>query len=285
MELNFINWIQSFNTPFLDQFFIFVTMLGEEYFYIFVLSFFYWCVNKEGTRYFVMILTFSSVINGALKEIVDSSRPFQVESVRSLRTETAHGSSFPSGHTQTVTAFYGTFAYRFKNIGGVILAAVIILLVALSRVYLGLHWPRDVVGAIVMGILSIVVMHKIIMLEEKKGIAWPFYAVSAVVITSMFFLHSETYIKATGAFLGFMLGFLVEDHYVKFDVRADGFAQIIKFVIGIILTLAIFEGLKFILPELILFTFFRYFMTIFFVVAVIPWIFVKLKLSRHRIFN
>jgi len=285
MELNFINWIQSFNTPFLDQFFIYVTMLGEEYFYIFVLSFFYWCINKEGTRYFVMILTFSSVINGALKEIVSSLRPFQVEAVRALRTETAHGSSFPSGHTQTVTTFYGTLAYKFKNVWIISFAVIVVLLVALSRIYLGLHWPRDVVGAIVMGVLSIAVMHKIIMLEEKKGIAWPFYAVSAVVITSLFFLHSETYIKASGAFLGFMLGFLVEDHYVKFDVRADGFVQIIKFIIGIVVTLAIFEGLKFILPELILFTFLRYFMTIFFVVAVIPWIFVKLKLSRHRIFN
>ena len=285
MELNFINWIQSFNTPFLDQFFIYVTMLGEEYFYIFVLSFFYWCINKEGTRYFVMILTFSSVINGALKEIVSSLRPFQIEAVRALRTETAHGSSFPSGHTQTVTAFYGTLAHKFKSVWIISFSVVVVLLVALSRIYLGLHWPRDVVGGIVFGILSIVIMHKIIMLEEKKGIAWPFYAISAMVIISMFFLHSETFIKATGAFLGFMLGYLVEDHYVKFDVRADGFAQIIKFIIGIVVTLAIFEGLKFILPELIFFTFLRYFMTIFFVVAVIPWIFVKLKLSRHRIFN
>ncbi len=285
MELNFINWIQSFNTPFLDQFFIYVTMLGEEFFYIFVLSLFYWCVNKEGTRYFVMILTFSAVINGALKEIVNSSRPFQVEAVRALRTETAHGSSFPSGHTQTVTAFYGTLIYKFKNIFITIFSVIIILLVALSRIYLGVHWPRDVVAGIVLAILSIAVIHKITMLDEKKGIEWPYYAVTAIVIVSMFFLHSETFIKATGAFLGFMLGYLVEDHYVKFDVRADGFAQIMKFVIGMLCTLIIFEGLKFVLPELVIFTFLRYFMTIFFVVAVIPWIFVKLKLSRHRIFN
>ncbi len=285
MELNFINWLQSFNTPFLDQFFIFVTMLGEEYFYIFALSLFYWCINKEGTRYFVMILTFSAVLNGALKEIVNSARPFQVEAVRALRTETAHGSSFPSGHTQTVTAFYGTLAFKFKNVWLTSLAVIIILLVALSRIYLGVHWPRDVVGGIVLGLLSIAIMHKIVMLEEKKGIAWPFYAVTAVVIASMFFLHSETFIKATGAFLGFMLGYLVEDHYVKFDVRADGLSQIIKFVVGMIFTLAIFEGLKFILPEHNLFTFLRYFTTIFSVVAVIPWIFVKLNLSRRRIFS
>jgi len=285
MELNFINWLQSFNTPFLDQFFIYVTMLGEENFYIFVLSFFYWCVHKEGTRYFVMILTLSAVANSAIKEIVNAARPFQVESVRALRIETATGSSFPSGHTQTVTAFYGTLAFKFKNIWLTIGCVIIVLLVALSRIYLGVHWPRDVIGAIVFGILSIVIVHKINAVEEKQGISWPYYAVISVVIMSLFFLHSETFIKATGAFLGFALGFLIEDHYVKFDVRADGFAQIIKFVLGIIITLAIFEGSKIILPELIFFTFLRYFMTIFSVVAIVPWIFVKLNLSRHRIFS
>ena len=88
------------------------------------------------------------------------------------------------------------------------------------------------------------------MLEEKKGIAWPFYVVTAMVIVSLFFLHSETFIKAAGAFLGFMLGNLIEDHFVKFDVRADGLSQIIKFILGMLITLAIFEGLKLILPDL-----------------------------------
>ena len=92
MELNMIEWIQSFSTPALDRFFIGVTMLGEEYFYIVLLSFFYWCINKEVVKYLVFVLTFSSVINGALKEIINSPRPFETLDIRALRVETAHGS-------------------------------------------------------------------------------------------------------------------------------------------------------------------------------------------------
>ena len=285
MELSFINWLQSFNTPMLDQFFIYVTLLGEEYFYIFVLGFCYWCVQKDVVRDFVMILTFSSVLNSALKEIVNSPRPFLVEQVRALRTETAHGMSFPSGHTQTVASFYGALAYKYKRISLWALAIVVTLLVGLSRVYLGVHWPRDVIGGIAVAVVSIIIITKMIRVENKKGISWPFFILLGLVLVSFLFLNSETYIKSAGAFLGFMLGSLVESHYIKFDVRAGKLTQLLKFVIGIVGTLIIFEGLKMILPDIAFFKGLRYFVTIFFVAAVVPWIYVKLKLSKHHIFS
>lgn len=285
MELNFINWLQSFNTPFLDQFFIYVTMLGEEYFYIFMLGLFYWCVNKESVRYFVIVLTFSAVVNSAMKEIVNTARPFQVESVRALRTETAHGSSFPSGHTQTVVAFYGALAHKYKRVWLWGLAIIVITLVGLSRIYLGVHWPRDVFGAIVFGAISIWIIYRITILESKKGITWPYLAIVIGVIFSLVFLHSETYMKASGAFLGFMVGYFIEDHYVKFDVRASFFQQIIKFLIGMTGTILFYEGLKILLPSHLFFTWLRYFITIFFVVAGVPWLFIKLRLSQNRLFK
>ncbi len=285
MELNFINWLQSFNTPFLDQFFIYVTMLGEEYFYIFLLGLFYWCVNKEIVRYFVIVLTFSAVINGAMKEIFNTLRPFQVESVRALRTETAHGSSFPSGHTQTVTVFYGALAHKYKKAWLWAIAIIIIALVGLSRIYLGVHWPRDVFGAILFGAISVFVVYNITELEKRKGITWPYLALVVGVLISLIFLHSETYLKAAGAFLGFMLGYFIEDQFVKFDVRASFIQQIIKFVIGITGTLVIYEGLKIVLPAHLFFTWLRYFVTICFVVAGVPWLFIQLKLSKNRLFR
>lgn len=285
MELNFINWLQSFNTPFLDQFFIYVTMLGEEYFYIFMLGLFYWCVNKESVRYLVIVLTFSAVVNSAMKEIFNTARPFQVESVRALRTETAHGSSFPSGHTQTVVAFYGALAYQYKRAWLWVLAVVVITMVGLSRIYLGVHWPRDVIGALFFGILSIALITQITKMDTKKGVTWPYLAMVVAVVFSMVFLHSETYMKASGAFLGFMMGYFVEDHYIKFDVRASLFQQIAKFAIGIVGTLVFYEGLKMVLPTHLFFTWLRYFVTIFFVVAGVPWLFIKLKLSQNRLFK
>ena len=285
MELDFIHWLQSFNTPALDQFFIIVTLLGEEYFYIFVLGFCYWCVQKDVVRDLVMVLTFSSVLNSALKEVISSPRPFMVEEVRALRTETAHGRSFPSGHTQTVAAFYGAIAAKYKRVWLWIIAIVITSLVGLSRVYLGVHCPKDVIGGIIVAGISIVIIFKLTHIEQKKGISWPFFILVGAVLASFVFLHSETYIKSAGAFLGFMIGSLVESQAIKFDVRASFGKQIVKFLIGIGGTLMIFEGLKILLPDVVFFTGLRYFVSIFFVAAVVPWIFVKLKLSKHHIFS
>ena len=284
MELQWINALQSLSTPFWDRFFIGVTMLGEEYFYILVLGFFYWCINKEEVRYLVMVITFSSVVNGALKEIVNSPRPFMVEDVRALRTETAHGFSFPSGHVQIVASFYGALAQRYKKVWLWLIAALMVILVGLSRVYLGVHWPRDVFGGIIFAALSILVMASLARYEKRNGVSWPYFILFALVVLSMFILKSETYIKATGAFLGFMMGYLVEDYYVKFDVRNGLLGQLLKFILGIALTLALFEGLKAVLPDTNLFVFVRYFATIFSVAAIIPWIFTKVGLSRRHMF-
>lgn len=284
MELNMIEWIQSFSTPALDRFFIGVTMLGEEYFYIVLLSFFYWCINKEVVKYLVFVLTFSSVINGALKEIINSPRPFETLDIRALRVETAHGSSFPSGHTQTVAAFYSAVAIRLRSKFVGFISGILMVLVAISRVYLGVHWPKDVLVAIVLGCFVAWLVHKIFELEKKRGSTWPYLIITVSVLLSLFFFSTETYIKAAAAFLGFMMGIVLEENYVNFDVRASFGIQTLKFVTGIVITLAIFEGLKLILPQTLVFIGLRYFMTLFTVVTVIPWIFVKLRWSTYRIF-
>lgn len=284
METNVIEWIQSINTPALDTFFIGVTMLGEEYFYIILLSFFYWCINKDVVKYLVFVLTFSSVLNGALKEVINTPRPFESLDIRALRVETAHGSSFPSGHTQTVAAFYSALAIRLKTKWFWLVAVVIMVLVAISRVYLGVHWPKDVIVALFLGVLVAWGIHRLFVAEKDRGVTWPYVMITGVVLVSLFFLHSETYIKAACAFLGFIVGIIVEENYITFDVRASLGIQFLKFIIGIVLTLAIFEGLKFLFPQTLVFVGIRYFVTLFTVVAVIPWIFVKLRWSTYRFF-
>lgn len=284
MELQWINWIQSFNTPFLDLFFEAVTMLGEEMFYIVVLGLFYWCVNKEEVKAMVMALTLTSVLNAALKELVNSPRPFMLHDIRAIRTETAHGSSFPSGHTQIVATFYGMLAYKYKKVWLWILAAILTALVGLSRVYLGVHWPKDILAAVVLAAVLVALLTRLSKVENEQGLSWPFFVLTALVIGGLIFLRSENYIKASAAYLGFVMGGLFEGHYVKFDVRITPYKQIIKFIVGLLMALVVFEGSKMVLPEGLVFLGIRYFATLFTVMAIVPWIFIKLKLTENRIF-
>lgn len=284
MELQWINWVQSFNTPYLDLFFEAVTMLGEEMFYIVVLGLFYWCVNKGHVKTLVMALTLTSVLNAGLKELVNTPRPFTLHDIRAIRIETAHGSSFPSGHTQIVATFYGMIAYKFKKGWLWILAVIVTALVGVSRIYLGVHWPKDVIAAIILSAAIIFLLAKLSKYEDEQGVSWPYFVLTALVIVGLIFLRSENYIKASAAYLGFVIGALVEGHYVKFDVRATGHKQIFKFTVGLSLALAVFEGSKMVLPEGLIYTGFRYFATLFTVMAVVPWVFIKLKLTENRIF-
>lgn len=280
MELSFIKWVQSFHTEFLDQIFILITMLGEEYFYILVLGYMYWCSNKEITRYLVLSLTFSSVLNGAMKEIVNSQRPYLVADIRALRVETALGTSFPSGHTQTVVSFYFALAMRVKKAWAWILGSTLVVLVGLSRIYLGVHWPRDVVGAIILGVLSVLMMMFLYRKEREKGILWQYYLLIMGIVFSFFFLQSETYVKGCAAFMGFMLGTMIEMKYIRFKTQNRALLQLLKFVSGMGLTLIVFLGLKVVLPDTTPFIGFRYFFTVFSVAAIIPWFFVKIGFSQ-----
>ncbi|MCD4712223.1 MAG: phosphatase PAP2 family protein [Clostridiales bacterium] len=284
MTSDLIKWIQSFHSDTLDQFFILVTMLGEEYFYIAILSMIYWNINKQTARFLVLILALSATVNGAIKEVVGHSRPIGEVGIRSKYTDTAEGASFPSGHTQNATAFFGAAGLAAKNPLLWIGFSILIVLVAISRLYLGVHWPLDVIAGIGFGILSIVVGKFIYEKSEKKGEYLPYFVILVLAVVSVFFLTSSAYIKAVALLLGYLVGYFFEENFLQFDVRAPLVTQIMKYLIGLAVTGAIFLGLKMVLPTGVYWDGLRYFLTIFFVMFGAPALFMVMKLSRHRIF-
>lgn len=284
MTSDMIIWIQSFHSDWLDQFFILVTMLGEEYFYIAILSLIYWNINKQTARFLVLILALSATVNGAIKEIVGYSRPIGEEGIRSIYTDTAVGTSFPSGHTQNATAFFGSAGLAAKNPVLWVIFSILILLVAISRLYLGVHWPLDVIAGIVFGVLSIIAGKFIYNKCEREGEFWPYFVIFTLAVVSVFILDSSAYIKAVALLIGYLVGYFFEENFLQFDVRAPLLTQIIKYIIGLAITGVIFLGLKMILPTGVYWDGLRYFLAIFFVMYGAPALFMVMKLSRHRIF-
>ena len=94
-----------------------------------------------------------------LKALIERPRPeLAAEQLAALGVDSY---AFPSGHAQSSTIFYGFLAYfiwqharrpwlRWLGVAGML---TMIVLVGISRVYLGVHWPSDVVGAYSIGIL------------------------------------------------------------------------------------------------------------------------------------
>ena len=112
---------------------------------------------KIETLFFVIVMSLSSTLNPLLKNIFDRERPTL------LRLIDISGFSFPSGHAMGSTSFFGSAIYVINRHDSAIskgvligLCALFILLISTSRVYLGVHYPTDIIAGIIGGVFCIV---------------------------------------------------------------------------------------------------------------------------------
>lgn len=109
------------------------------------------------TLFFAIAMCLSSILNPVLKNIFDRERPTL------LRLIDISGFSFPSGHAMGATSYFGSIIYILNRHDsgiskGVLigLSALFILLISTSRVYLGVHYPTDIISGIIGGAFCIV---------------------------------------------------------------------------------------------------------------------------------
>ena len=275
-ELNIIRAIQSIANPFLDGLFQFITMFGEEAILIPLIAVIYWSFNKKMGEYIAYASLTSVLVNGAIKDIFKAKRPIGEPGIRSLRVETATGYSFPSGHTQGTASFWGAIAIYLKKNCMYAISGLIIVLVAISRLYLGVHYPKDVLFGAIFGILTSFITYK---LFNKVNNKIDLYFITFIIfIPALLYAHSADFIKGMGTFLGFALGIYVEKKYVNFSVEGKSANKILRVVIGLAILILLKVGLKAVFPNKLVFHFLRYFIIVFFGIGLYPAIFKKLKL-------
>ena len=275
-ELNIIRTIQSIANPFLDGLFQFITMFGEEAILIPLIAVIYWAFNKKMGEYIAYASLTSVLVNGAIKDIFKAKRPIGEPGIRSLRVETATGYSFPSGHTQGTASFWSAIAIYLKNNYMYVISALIIVLVAISRLYLGVHYPKDVLFGAIFGILTSFITYKLFNKVNNKTALY--FITFIIFIPALLYAHSADFIKGMGTFLGFALGIYVEKKYVNFSVEGKSINKILRVVIGLAILILLKVGLKAVFPNKLVFHFLRYFIIVFFGIGIYPAIFKKLKL-------
>ena len=273
MQESILLFFQNTETPFLDHLFELITMLGEKNVLIVVITWMFWNVNKKKGFILSYTLMFSLLVNSALKISFHKPRPFQVLSgITGKRVETATGYSFPSGHTQGASTFYPTLALLFRKWWLYGFAVLISMLIALSRVYLGVHWPVDVIAAFILGIMVSLILYNILnILFDNIKLRNNFIIYSsfgAVILLIIFVLINKQYFdslliltdlfKTVGVFLGASLGFIFEEKYSSFSVSGKFLKKCLRFFIGLVLTLVLLSGLKLIFPTTSVFNFIRY---------------------------
>lgn len=275
--MEIIKYIQSFSSPFLDMFFSFITHVGAQTLGIFLAILFFWCIDKKFGYRFLYGILFSFSLNNVVKGIFKAPRPIGVEGIHSSEVQTATGDSFPSGHSQgnatTVTILIDQFRYKWLIVIGVIM----LILVPVSRLYLGVHWPRDVIWGTIIGIVSAIISNKIFNLSNIKGRY--ILVISLLLYLSLgLFFPSDDLFKALGAFTGFIVGMLIEEKYINFNANTSLKNNIIKVIIGLLGAGLIYLGFS-IFADSIMISFIKYFSITFFAIVIAPIIFIKLKLT------
>jgi membrane-associated phospholipid phosphatase len=146
---------------------IIFTLLGHEVFYLLGLLVIYWSINSRAGVRIALVIMISGSINYLFKIALASPRPYWYDPrVRALAVETTFG--VPSGHAQTAIPLWGTMAYSVKKPWAWAGVAVLVLFIGLSRLYLGVHFPHDVLAGWLFGLIILFGYLRF----EAKGKAW-----------------------------------------------------------------------------------------------------------------
>ena len=258
--MEIIKFLQAFSNPGLDVFFNLVTMMGEQGFIIVFIAIIFWCINKKAGYKLGFTLLSGTIINSSLKAVFHTKRPIGSEGIHSQRIKTASGYSFPSGHTQSTASLWTTISIQYKKTKIYILSTILILLVGISRLYLGVHWPIDVFAGATIGIIWATLCCLLFDYSIKKNNKF----LLLIVILPEFlgvivFNGGSSNAKIIALLLGFIVGYFIEDKYINFNEKTELPKQIAKFILGITVTIIIELGLKLVLPSSIIFDFTRYF--------------------------
>jgi undecaprenyl-diphosphatase len=266
-----------------------ITMIGEETIFLAIALLIFWCLDKKRGYIFLLIGFIGITINQVLKLTFRIPRPWVKDpnfTVVESAIEEATGYSFPSGHTQNVVDTFGCIAYGTKKLWLRIASIILILLVAFSRMYLGVHTPLDVGVSLLVGAVLIFVLYPLLerLFAKERNVV---IALAATVLISIsFVLYTELFpfpadidphnlasgqknaYTMLGCSLGLLLSCFVDQKRLHFKTEAPLLGQIGKLAVGAGLALAIKAVLK--APLLALFgghtsaTALRYFLVVVF---------------------
>ena len=137
------------------------SFLGESLVAFLITCFIYFCVNKEKGKLVCFALLSTSITNSMIKNIFRRKRPYLCSEEIELLRE-VEGYSFPSGHTSAAMAGVTAFFICSKNKKISWLVFVYAILMGLSRNYLMVHFPSDVLAGLIIGVISAILAHYLV---------------------------------------------------------------------------------------------------------------------------
>ncbi len=154
-------FLQSFGNPLVDKLFVAITDSGSQAVYFLLASVIFWCFSKKTGIRAMYVILFSAFLAIFAKNIFVMPRPpVQIHKIE------IEGFGFPSGHAQVSAGFWGYLGGMTRNQKIILAGAAAVILISLSRIYLGVHYLGDVMAGILFGLL--------VALTSLKAESWLF---------------------------------------------------------------------------------------------------------------
>jgi undecaprenyl-diphosphatase len=280
-------WFQQFS-PALDLPFRSLTFLGNLEFFLILMPLIYWCLDRRmGARLLILFLI-SAYINSVAKVIADQPRPFHYDS-RVKALVHAGGGGLPSGHTQSALVVWGYLAWQSRRRMLWILAGFLMIAVPMSRLYLGVHFPTDLLGGYILGIFLLVLYLQSVLKVEawliQKGLLWQIgLAVGLPILFICVNPKGSIYaLNAGSVLLGFAPGIILERRWIRFCSGGRPLRRTLRFIPGFIVLIGIWMGLRIAfagMEPVVLFRIVRYALVGLWCALGAPWLFVRLRLAE-----
>ncbi|MBS3147206.1 phosphatase PAP2 family protein [Candidatus Woesearchaeota archaeon] len=162
IEIFIIKLFQLYQPSWLTSIMLFISLIssiGSYFIIVPIVALFFSFKNYKTEAFFSIFINLGNILNPIIKNIAGRSRP-NSGLIKILEEKTSM--SFPSGHAMGAIIFYGFLIYLiwklpFKHKKIIIpLLLLFILLVGISRIYLGAHWPTDVLAGYVIGFIWLI---------------------------------------------------------------------------------------------------------------------------------
>ncbi|MHA2175470.1 MAG: phosphatase PAP2 family protein [Candidatus Hodarchaeales archaeon] len=279
-----LKFIYGFSNSLIDLFFGVVTTIGNTLPIIVIIVLLYYTVDKSFINHLIYIIIFSAHLNEVFKVFFHNPRPF-VYNAEEFQVTTnvlgkktiwgATGFSFPSGHSQTQGTLWGYVFQKKRNKFLLIIGIMFLISIPLSRIYLGVHWPSDIIVGVLLGaLLSWMYLlgdsrygEKIKKWSDRRKITvGMLLSVGLMLLGLLSFIwgsglifNSEISLNDinvwrniklgtySGLIIGIIVGQILEERYIDFSTENLGRAvKLLRIVIGIATAIILYLGARYI---------------------------------------
>ncbi|HIH35565.1 MAG TPA: phosphatase PAP2 family protein [Methanosphaera sp.] len=246
-EVNLILFIQHSFPGFMFKFFEIIAELVSKNVLALLFISIYLVYNKEWGRFTLLSLGIAGVCCEFIKVTVGRLRPYAVvDNIKCIHANVAgqdplnfkiQGYSLPSGHTMMATNLFMAIPIYLKKMPYALLGFIGVLIVALSRFGLGVHFPTDTMVGFIIALAIILILSHI---YDKVDRTYLYLGITALSLVGIIFNPVMAYIKYVALASGISLGFLVEEKYVNFENPKSRRDAIVRLIGAIILFVLLF---------------------------------------------